>query len=195
MVVSNFTQKYFGLLFQKWSLGTQESFCKVSDQLDTRLNNYDLISRHTSSINCVNNCTCIFYKASTSPFLKGTASYHRLCARSFSDVSQAPAPQFTSTNSTVHITSSTVHKRQLHSSHHQLHSSQAPAPQFTSQAPQFTSTNSTVHKHQLHSSQAPTPQFTSTHSTVHKHQLHSSQAPVPQFTSTSSTVHNFTVNS
>ena len=32
-------------------MGTQESFCKVSDQLDTRLNNYGLISRHTSSIN------------------------------------------------------------------------------------------------------------------------------------------------
>ena len=34
----------FGLFFQKWSLGTQESFCKVGDQLDTRLNNYGLIS-------------------------------------------------------------------------------------------------------------------------------------------------------
>ena len=42
----------FGLLFQKWSLGTQESFCKVSDQLYTRLNNYGLISRHTSSKLC-----------------------------------------------------------------------------------------------------------------------------------------------
>ena len=51
MVVSNFTNKNFGLLFQK-SLGTQESFCKVSDRLDNRLNNYGLISRHTSSINC-----------------------------------------------------------------------------------------------------------------------------------------------
>ena len=40
----------FGLLFQKWFLGTQESFCNVSDQLDTQLNNYGLISRHTSGI-------------------------------------------------------------------------------------------------------------------------------------------------
>ena len=45
MVVSNFTKKMnFGLLFQKWSLGTQESFCKVWDQSDTQLNNYGLIS-------------------------------------------------------------------------------------------------------------------------------------------------------
>ena len=60
----------FGLLFQKWSLGTQESFCKVSDQLDTWLNNYGLISRHNSSINCVNNCTFIFKRHQPRLFLK-----------------------------------------------------------------------------------------------------------------------------
>ena len=59
----------FGLLFQKWSLCTQESFCKVSDQLDTQLNNYGLISRHTS-INCVNNCTFIFTRHQPRLFLK-----------------------------------------------------------------------------------------------------------------------------
>ena len=62
--------KNFGLLFQKWSLGTQESFCKVSDQLDTQLNNYGLISWHTSSINCVNNCTFIFTRHQPRLFLK-----------------------------------------------------------------------------------------------------------------------------
>ena len=62
--------KNFGLLFQKWSLGTQESFCKVSDQLDTQLNNYGLISWHTSSINCVNNCTFIFTRHQPHLFLK-----------------------------------------------------------------------------------------------------------------------------
>ena len=60
MVVSNFTKKNFGLLFQIFSFGTQESFCKDSDQLDTRLNYYGIIRRHTSSITCVNNYTCIF---------------------------------------------------------------------------------------------------------------------------------------
>ena len=60
----------FGLLFQKWSLGTQESFCKVSDQLDTQLNNYGLISWHTSSMNCVNNCTFIFTRHQPRLFLK-----------------------------------------------------------------------------------------------------------------------------
>ena len=62
--------KNFVLLFQKWSLGTQESFCKVSDQLDTQLNNYGLISWHTSSINCVNNCTFIFTRHQPRLFLK-----------------------------------------------------------------------------------------------------------------------------
>ena len=61
--------KNFGLFFQK-SLGTQESFCKVSDRLDKRLNNYGLISRHTSSINCVNNCTFIFTRHQPRLFLK-----------------------------------------------------------------------------------------------------------------------------
>ena len=60
----------FGLLFKKWYLGTQESFCKVSDQLDTRLNNYGLISRHTSGINCVNNCAFIFTRHQPRLFLK-----------------------------------------------------------------------------------------------------------------------------
>ena len=60
----------FGLLFQKWSLGTQESFCKVLDQLDTQLNNYGLISWHTSSINCVNNCRFIFTRHQPRLFLK-----------------------------------------------------------------------------------------------------------------------------
>ena len=51
MVVSNFTTKMnFGLLFQKWSLGTQKLFCKVLDQLDTRLNNYGLISSQSMLI-------------------------------------------------------------------------------------------------------------------------------------------------
>ena len=40
----------FGLLFQKWSLGTQKLFCKVLDQLDTRLNNYGLISSQSMLI-------------------------------------------------------------------------------------------------------------------------------------------------
>ena len=40
----------FGLLFQKWSLGTQKLFCKVLDQLDTRLNNYGLISSQSRLI-------------------------------------------------------------------------------------------------------------------------------------------------
>ena len=40
----------FGLLFQKLSLGTQESFCKVWDQLDTLLNNYGLISSQSMLI-------------------------------------------------------------------------------------------------------------------------------------------------
>ena len=70
MVVSNFTKQNFGLLFQKWSLDTQESFCKVSDQLDTLLYNYGLISWHTSSINCVNNCTFIFTRHQPRLFLK-----------------------------------------------------------------------------------------------------------------------------
>ena len=39
-----------GLLFQKISLGTQELLCKVSDQLDTRLNNYGLISNQSMLI-------------------------------------------------------------------------------------------------------------------------------------------------
>ena len=65
----------FGLLFQKWSLGTQESFCKVSDQLDTWLNNYGLISRHTSGINCVNNCTFIFTRHQPRLFLKALLVY------------------------------------------------------------------------------------------------------------------------
>ena len=55
---------------KKWSLGTQESFWKVSDQLDSRLSNYGLISRHTSSINCVNNCTLIFTRHQPRLFLK-----------------------------------------------------------------------------------------------------------------------------
>ena len=38
-------KKNFGLLYQKWSLGTQESFCKVWDQSFTRLNNYGLRER------------------------------------------------------------------------------------------------------------------------------------------------------
>ena len=51
MVVSNFTQKKnFVLLFQKWSLGTQKLFCKVLDQLDTRLNNYGLINSQSMLI-------------------------------------------------------------------------------------------------------------------------------------------------
>ena len=66
------TQMNFGLFFQKWSLGTQESFCKVSDQLDTRLNNYGIVSRHTSSIKMHMH----IYRASTSPFLKGTYSWY-----------------------------------------------------------------------------------------------------------------------
>ena len=65
----------FGLLFQKWSLGTQESFCKVSDQLDTQLNNYGLISWHTASINCVNNCTFIFTRHQPRLFLKALLVY------------------------------------------------------------------------------------------------------------------------
>ena len=40
----------FGLLFQKLSLGTQEPFCKVWDQSDTRLNNYGLISSQSMLI-------------------------------------------------------------------------------------------------------------------------------------------------
>ena len=40
----------FGLLFQKWSLGTQKLFCKVLDQLDTQLNNYGLISSQSMLI-------------------------------------------------------------------------------------------------------------------------------------------------
>ena len=60
----------FDLLFKKWYLGTQELFCKVSDQLDTRLNNYGLICRHTSGINCVNNCTFIFTRHQPRLFLK-----------------------------------------------------------------------------------------------------------------------------
>ena len=50
MVVSNFTKMNFGLLFQKLSLGTQKLFCKVLDQLDTRLNNYGLISSQSMLI-------------------------------------------------------------------------------------------------------------------------------------------------
>ena len=46
----NTQKKNFGLLFQKWSLGTQESFCKVWDHLDTRLNNYSLISSQSMLI-------------------------------------------------------------------------------------------------------------------------------------------------
>ena len=115
MVVS--PKKNFGLLFQRWSLGTQESFCKNNDILDprglkeslfgqfwpykhggvkfhktktiayfsknpwapkscsakcqdTRLNNYGLISKHTSSINCVNNSTFIFTRHQPRLFLK-----------------------------------------------------------------------------------------------------------------------------
>ena len=64
------TKMNSGLLFQKWSLGTQESFCKVSDQLDTWLNNYGLISRHNYSLNCVNNCTFIFKRHQPRLFLK-----------------------------------------------------------------------------------------------------------------------------
>ena len=52
MVVSNFTQMNFGLLFQKWSLGTQ-SFCKVWDKLDTWLNNYGPISSQSIQISCI----------------------------------------------------------------------------------------------------------------------------------------------
>ena len=40
----------FGLLFQKWSLGTQKLFCKVLDQLDTLLNNYGLINSQSMLI-------------------------------------------------------------------------------------------------------------------------------------------------
>ena len=68
----------FGLLFQKWSLCTQESFCKVSDQLDTQLNNYGLISRHTF-INCVNNCTFIFTRHQPRLFLKALLVVHWAC--------------------------------------------------------------------------------------------------------------------
>ena len=67
--------KNFGLLFQKWSLGTQESFCQVSDQLDTQLNNYGLISWLTASINCVNNCTFIFTRHQPRLFLKALLVY------------------------------------------------------------------------------------------------------------------------
>ena len=59
-------------------MGTQESFCKVSDQLDTWLNNYGLISRHNSSINCVNNCTLIFKRHQPRLFLKALLVVHRL---------------------------------------------------------------------------------------------------------------------
>ena len=54
------TKKNFGLLFQKISLGTQESFCKVSDLLDT----------------CVNNCTCIFTRHQPRLFLKALLVYY-----------------------------------------------------------------------------------------------------------------------
>ena len=40
----------FGLLFQKLSLGTQKLFFKVLDQLDTRFNNYGLISSQSMLI-------------------------------------------------------------------------------------------------------------------------------------------------
>ena len=70
--------KNFGLLFQKWYLGTQESFCKVSDQLDTQLNNYGLISWHTAIINCVNNCTFIFTRHQPRLFLKALLVF-KLC--------------------------------------------------------------------------------------------------------------------
>ena len=68
--------KNFGLLFQKWSLGTQESFCKISDQLDTQSDNYGLISWHTASINCVNNCTFIFTRHLPRLFLKALLVYY-----------------------------------------------------------------------------------------------------------------------
>ena len=71
----------FGLLFQKWSLGTQKLFCKVLEQLDTQLNNYGLISRHTS-INCVNNCTFIFTRHQPRLFLKALLVWNTIRIKS-----------------------------------------------------------------------------------------------------------------
>ena len=79
-------KKEFWPTFQKWSLGTQESFCKVSDQLDTRLNNYGLISRHTSSINCINNCICIFTRHQPRIFLKAILVLHIMSAWTYSEI-------------------------------------------------------------------------------------------------------------
>ena len=42
----------------------------LGHQLDTQLNNYGLISWHTSSMNCVNNCTFIFTRHQPRLFLK-----------------------------------------------------------------------------------------------------------------------------
>ena len=70
MVVSNFTQKLTLAYFSKndpWA--PRSCSAKVLEQLDTRLNNYGLISRHTS-INCVNNCTFIFTRHQPRLFLK-----------------------------------------------------------------------------------------------------------------------------
>ena len=80
-----------GLLFQKWSLG------KVSDQLDTRLNNYGLISRHTS-INCVNNCTFMFTRHQPRLFLKAllvdTSFVWRLCLKHRADTQNTILDEF-----------------------------------------------------------------------------------------------------
>ena len=51
MVVSNLkTKRILAYFSKKLSLGTQKLFCKVLDQLDTRLNNYGLISSQSMLI-------------------------------------------------------------------------------------------------------------------------------------------------
>ena len=61
------TKRNFGLLSKNdpWTPKSRSANFQY-----TRLNNYGLISRHTSSINCVNNCTCIFTRHQPRLFLK-----------------------------------------------------------------------------------------------------------------------------
>ena len=74
--MSNFTKKKRTLAYfsknDPWA--PRSCSAKVLEQLDTRLNNYGLISRHTS-INCVNNCTFIFTRHQPRLFLKALLVY------------------------------------------------------------------------------------------------------------------------
>ena len=81
MVVSNFTKKWTLAYFSKNDPWAPRSWsAKVLEQLDTRLNNYGLISRHTS-INCVNNCTFIFTRHQPRLFLKALLVYIYNCTQ------------------------------------------------------------------------------------------------------------------